>query len=59
MNKAGFPDHTMPYQGIIFKVVNICADYKEDREDLLKNIELRGFSLQLNIYPPIVFYLQN
>jgi RNA polymerase sigma-70 factor (ECF subfamily) len=38
MTKAEFLDHTMPHQGIIFKVVNIYIDHKEDKEDLLQEI---------------------
>lgn len=41
MTKAEFLDHTMPHQGIIYKVVNIYAEYKEDREDLLQEIWLQ------------------
>jgi RNA polymerase sigma-70 factor (ECF subfamily) len=41
MTKAEFLDHTMPHQGIIYKVVNIYADYKEDKEDLLQEIWLQ------------------
>jgi len=38
MTKEEFLEHTMPHQGIIFKVVNIYADTKEDKEDLLQEI---------------------
>jgi RNA polymerase sigma-70 factor (ECF subfamily) len=41
MTKAEFLDHTMPHQGIIYKVVNIYAEYKEDKEDLLQEIWLQ------------------
>lgn len=41
MNKSEFLEHTMPHQGIIFKVVNIYADTKEDKEDLLQEIWLQ------------------
>lgn len=41
MTKIEFLDHTMPHQGIIFKVVNIYADHKEDKEDLLQEIWLQ------------------
>jgi RNA polymerase sigma-70 factor (ECF subfamily) len=41
MTKAEFLDHTLPHQGIIFKVVNIYADNKEDKEDLLQEIWLQ------------------
>ncbi len=41
MTKADFLDHTLPHQGIIFKVVNIYADHKEDKEDLLQEIWLQ------------------
>lgn len=41
MTKAAFLDHTMPHQAIIFKVVNIYADNKEDKEDLLQEIWLQ------------------
>jgi len=41
MTKAAFLDHTMPHQGIIYKVVNIYADNKEDKEDLLQEIWLQ------------------
>lgn len=41
MTKTEFLDHTLPNQGIIFKVVNIYADNKEDKEDLLQEIWLQ------------------
>lgn len=41
MTKAEFLDHTLPHQGIIFKVVNIYADNREDKEDLLQEIWLQ------------------
>lgn len=41
MTKAAFLEHTMPHQGIIYKVVNIYADNKEDKEDLLQEIWLQ------------------
>jgi RNA polymerase sigma-70 factor (ECF subfamily) len=41
MTKADFLDHTLPHQRIIFKVVNIYADHKEDKEDLLQEIWLQ------------------
>ncbi|GAA3925869.1 hypothetical protein GO495_04290 [Chitinophaga oryziterrae] len=47
MTKAEFLDHTMPHQGIIYKVVNIYAEYKEDREDLLQEIWLATHKVPL------------
>lgn len=41
MTKAEFLDHTMPHQRIIYKVVNIYTDNKEDKEDLLQEIWLQ------------------
>ncbi|QHS58431.1 RNA polymerase sigma factor [Chitinophaga agri] len=41
MTKTEFLDHTMPHQAIIFKVVNIYTDNKEDKEDLLQEIWLQ------------------
>lgn len=41
MTKSEFLEHTMPHQGIIFKVVNIYADTREDKEDLLQEIWLQ------------------
>jgi RNA polymerase sigma-70 factor, ECF subfamily len=41
MTKEEFLEHTMPHQGIIYKVVNIYADNKEDKEDLLQEIWLQ------------------
>ncbi|SFO21519.1 RNA polymerase sigma-70 factor, ECF subfamily [Chitinophaga sp. YR627] len=41
MTKAAFLEHTMPNQGIVHKVVNIYADTKEDKEDLLQEIWLQ------------------
>ncbi|TWW00841.1 RNA polymerase sigma factor [Chitinophaga pinensis] len=41
MTKAAFLEHTMPHQGIVYKVVNMYADSKEDKEDLLQEIWLQ------------------
>ncbi|WP_343690960.1 sigma-70 family RNA polymerase sigma factor [Chitinophaga sp.] len=41
MGKAEFLQLTMPHQGIIYKVVNIYADNKEDKDDLLQEIWLQ------------------
>jgi RNA polymerase sigma-70 factor (ECF subfamily) len=41
MTKTEFLEQTLPNQGIIFKVVNIYADNKEDKEDLLQEIWLQ------------------
>lgn len=41
MVKTEFLQLTMPHQGIIFKVVNIYADHKEDKDDLLQEIWLQ------------------
>jgi len=41
MTKSEFLEHTMPHQGIIFKVINIYADTREDKEDLLQEIWLQ------------------
>ncbi len=41
MTKAAFLEHTMPHQGIIYKVVNIYVDNREDKEDLLQEIWLQ------------------
>jgi RNA polymerase sigma-70 factor (ECF subfamily) len=41
MVKTEFLEHTMPHQGIIYKVVNIYADHKEDKDDLLQEIWLQ------------------
>ena len=41
MLKTEFLQLTMPHQGIIFKVVNIYADHKEDKDDLLQEIWLQ------------------
>lgn len=41
MVKTEFLNLTMPHQGIIFKVVNIYADNKEDKDDLLQEIWLQ------------------
>jgi RNA polymerase sigma-70 factor, ECF subfamily len=41
VTKEAFLDQTMPHQGIIYKVVNIYADHKEDKEDLLQEIWLQ------------------
>ena len=38
MTKASFLEQTMPHQAIIYKVVNVYADNKEDKEDLLQEI---------------------
>lgn len=41
MVKTEFLQHTMPHQHIIYKVVNIYADHKEDKDDLLQEIWLQ------------------
>lgn len=41
MVKTEFLQLTMPHQGIIFKVVNMYADHKEDKDDLLQEIWLQ------------------
>lgn len=41
MIKTEFLQHTMPHQGIIYKVVNAYADNKEDKDDLLQEIWLQ------------------